>query len=136
MCWRDWSKISSSSSADAAASPAGMRLAWRSAFHYIADMDRAEVIDRLKATEPALRSHGVAALFLFGSFARGTADTDSDVDLFIDPDRGSRFGFDDFMDSYETVRAALPSREIGFSTREGIGKHVRPDVERQAIRIF
>jgi predicted nucleotidyltransferase len=99
-------------------------------------MDRTEVIHRLKAVEPALRSHGVAALYLFGSFARGSARQDSDVDLFIDPDRGSRFGFDDFMDSFDTLKAALPRREIGFSTRDGIGKHVRADVEREAIRVF
>lgn len=99
-------------------------------------MDRTEVMHRLKAAEPALRSHGVAALFLFGSFARDTADADSDIDIFIDPDRRSRFGFDDFMDSYEAVKAALPRREVGFSTRDGIAKHVRADVERDAVRIF
>jgi predicted nucleotidyltransferase len=99
-------------------------------------MDRTEVIDRLKAAEPALRSHGVAALYLFGSFARGSAGANSDVDVFIDPDRGSRFGFDEFMDSLDALKAALPSQEIGFSTRDGIGKHVRADVEREAIRVF
>src|SRR5262245_35842258 len=32
--------------------------------------NRAEMIDRLKATEPQLRAHGVAGLYLFGSYTR------------------------------------------------------------------
>ena len=36
-------------------------------------MDRNEVIAKLKAVEPQLRAHGVAALYLFGSYARDDA---------------------------------------------------------------
>jgi nucleotidyltransferase-like protein len=43
-------------------------------------MNRAEVINQLKSLEPELRAHGVAALYLFGSYARGDAGPDSDVD--------------------------------------------------------
>ena len=43
-------------------------------------MRRADVIARLKEAEPALRSFGVAGLYLFGSHARDEAQPDSDVD--------------------------------------------------------
>lgn len=99
-------------------------------------MERTEVILRLKSAEPALRSSGVAALFLFGSHARNAARPDSDIDIFVDPDRSKIFGFDDFMDSYEAVKAALSGHEVGFSTREGIGKYVRPHVESEALQVF
>ncbi|MDW6024124.1 nucleotidyltransferase domain-containing protein [Mesorhizobium sp. BAC0120] len=99
-------------------------------------MKRDEVIRRLKSTEPALRSRGIAALFLFGSHARDAAKPTSDIDVFVDPDRDKMFGFDEFMDSYETLKAALPDQQIGFSTREGIDRHVRPYVEREAVRVF
>src|SRR5689334_13092108 len=52
---------------------------------YIDAMRRDDVIARLKATEPALRGFGVAALYLFGSHARGDAQPDSDIDVFVDP---------------------------------------------------
>jgi hypothetical protein len=83
-------------------------------------MNQAEVLLRLKATEPALRSSGITALFLFGSYARDSAGAGSDIDIFVDPDRTKAFGFDEFMDSYEAIRDALPGYEIGFTTREGI----------------
>jgi predicted nucleotidyltransferase len=52
-------------------------------------MNRNEVIAKLKAAEPQLRAHGVAALYLFGSYARDEARQDSDVDVFVDPARRS-----------------------------------------------
>jgi len=99
-------------------------------------MNQTEVIQRLKSTEPALRSSGVAALFLFGSYARNGARADSDIDIFVDPDRSKTFGFDEFMDSYEAVKAVLSDYEIGFSTREGISRYVRPQVESEAVQVF
>lgn len=51
-------------------------------------------------------------------------------------ERAQTFGFDKFMDAYDAVKAALPGHEIGFSTREGIDKHVRPAVEREALQVF
>ena len=42
-------------------------------FRYLGGMKRADVIARLKETEPTLRSFGVAALYLFGSHARDEA---------------------------------------------------------------
>jgi predicted nucleotidyltransferase len=99
-------------------------------------MDRAEVIHRLRTTEPILRAHGVAALYLFGSYARDTATSGSDIDVFVDPESAGKFGFDAFMESYEALQSALPSREIGFSTRSGIDRHIRPLVEREAVRVF
>ena len=50
-------------------------------------MRRSEVIDRLKQAEPAIRELGASALYLFGSYARDEATTDSDIDVFIDKDR-------------------------------------------------
>ena len=46
-------------------------------------MKRAEVIAKLRAVEPMLRAHGVAALYLFGSYARDDARPDSDLDMFV-----------------------------------------------------
>jgi predicted nucleotidyltransferase len=47
---------------------------------YTEIMRRDDVIAKLKETEPELRGFGVAALYLFGSHARGEASPDSDVD--------------------------------------------------------
>ena len=99
-------------------------------------MNRSQVIAKLKAVEPDLRAHGIAGLFLFGSFSRDDANPDSDVDLFVDKASDRPFGFDELMSSYRTVSSALPNLEVSFGTREGLSKYVRDEIERDAIRIF
>ena len=99
-------------------------------------MKRAEVIGRLKAVEPRLRAHGIAALYLFGSYARDEARDDSDVDVFVDKTPGRRFSLNDFVGVYAVLRDAVPGSEINYTTREGIVEFYRPQIEQSAIRIF
>ena len=100
-------------------------------------MRRADVIARLKETEPVLRAYGVASLYLFGSHARDEAGAESDIDVFVDPAPDTDFGFLPFMQAYETLQNAFSHQvEIGYSTRTGLSRHIRQDVEREALRIF
>jgi predicted nucleotidyltransferase len=100
-------------------------------------MRRDDVIAKLKATEPALRGQGVGALYLFGSHARGEADVDSDIDIFVDPIADEQFGFLEFMGAYQAIRQAVgDGTDIGYSTRDGLSLYVRADIEREAVRIF
>jgi predicted nucleotidyltransferase len=99
-------------------------------------MKRAEAIARLKTVEPALRARGVGALYLFGSYSRDEAGPDSDLDVFVDPADDEFYGLDNFIGTYEELRSIFPGNKIGYSTREGLSKYIRADVEEQAIRIF
>jgi uncharacterized protein len=100
-------------------------------------MRRHEVIQKLRQTEPALRGSGVAALYLFGSYARDEAKSDSDVDVFVDPVPERDFGFLPFMDAYQTIQNAFGDAvEIGYSTRTGLSPYILGDVESEAVRIF
>ena len=100
-------------------------------------MQQADVIQALKSTEGELRRHGVAALYLFGSYARGEAGPDSDIDIFVEPGSDDAFGFLEFMGAYQALRQKFgPNVEIGYSTREGISKHIREAVEQEAVKIF
>jgi hypothetical protein len=71
-------------------------------------MDRDEIIAKLKAVEPQLREHGVAAPYLFGSYARDEARQDSDVDVFVDP------GTQDF---YSLSHSSAPTTSSGTPFR-------------------
>jgi predicted nucleotidyltransferase len=99
-------------------------------------MNRTDVIAKLKAVEPALRAHGVAGLYLFGSYARDDAGPDSDLDVFVDKAPGRKFGFDELMGSYYALCDALPGIEISYATRAGLSKYIKDEVEQQAVRIF
>jgi uncharacterized protein len=100
-------------------------------------MRRDDIIARLKEAETTLRARGVDALYLFGSYARDDARPDSDVDVFVDPVSDDRFGFLSYMDAYEEIRKALGREvDIGYSTRDGLSRYIRSNVEKEAIRIF
>ena len=98
-------------------------------------MRRNDVLATLKQAEPALRARGVAALYVFGSHARDEARPDSDVDVFIDKDTSHKFGFDEFMDVYLLLQERLGAG-VDYGTREGLHPVLRPEIEREAIRVF
>ena len=98
-------------------------------------MRRDEVVAKLKSIEPDIRALGAQSLFLYGSYARDEARSDSDVDIFIDKDPSRHFGFDEFMDIYFKLQSALGT-EVGYTTREGLVEFYRTDIEREALRVF
>ena len=99
-------------------------------------MRRSEIIAKLKETEPALRARGVGALYLFGSYARDEARPDSDVDVFVDPGTQDFYSLSHFVEASDVLRDAVPGRNIGYGTRNGLSKYIRPEVEQSAIRLF
>jgi uncharacterized protein len=102
---------------------------------YTQNMRRDDVIAKLKQTEPALRGFGVAALYLFGSHARDEARADSDIDVFIDVVPDAAFGLRPYMGAFETLKQAV-GEKVDYGTRNGLHPMLRPDIEREAIRIF
>jgi len=94
-------------------------------------VDRDEVIAKLKAVEPQLRAYRVAALYLFGSYARDEARQDSDVDVFVDPGTQDFYSLNHFVGAYEIIRRAVAGREIGYGTRDGLSTYIRPRSKRR-----
>ncbi len=99
-------------------------------------MNRNDVVEKLKTAEPALRAHGVGALYLFGSFSRDEGRPDSDIDIFVEAADEGFYDLSHYMGAYRAVKDSFPGMEIGYSTREGLSKEIRPIVEQEAIRIF
>lgn len=99
-------------------------------------MDRADLIDRLRSLEPRLRRHGVSALYLYGSRARGEARPGSDIDLLADFSNDRDTGLMAFMAPYDELARAFPGLAIGFSTRDQLEPLYKPHIEASAVRIF
>jgi uncharacterized protein len=102
----------------------------------IGAMNRADVIARLKAVEPALRSRGVAVLYLYGSYARDEARQDSDIDVLVELDDRADPGLIGYMAPYIYLEESFPEAAVGYSTQAGLEPLSRPSVEQSAIRIF
>lgn len=99
-------------------------------------MKRADVVARLKSVEPALRAHGVGALYLFGSYGRDEAGPESDIDVFVDPGSDRFYGLDHYTAAYDAIREALPGFSIGYGTRSSLSQSIRQVAEREALRVF
>jgi predicted nucleotidyltransferase len=99
-------------------------------------VNRAEVIARLKTAEPELRARGVAALYLYGSYARDEARPDSDVDVLVEPANDNFFSLESYMGAYFDLQKAVGGREVGYTTRDALSRYVRPYADQDAIRIF
>ena len=99
-------------------------------------MRRDEVIRQLKTIEPDARRMGVGALYLFGSHARDEARPDSDVDVFVDPERDEFYRLRNFMGVYDVLCEVLPSVKVDYGTRRGLSPYIVPYVTQDAIRVF
>jgi uncharacterized protein len=92
--------------------------------------DRSEVVQRLQQAEDQIRSLGVRRLALFGSFARATPRTDSDVDLLVEFERGKK-SFDSFMRLADVVEDIL-GRRVDLVTTEGLSPYIGPSILAEA----
>lgn len=88
-----------------------------------------EILRQLRNLEPTLRERGVAALWVFGSVARGEARPDSDVDLSLEFAPGtepSLFDLGRIKDQIQTV--------IGHPVDLGVHATLTPKAAETAAR--
>ncbi|HME23972.1 MAG TPA: nucleotidyltransferase domain-containing protein [Acetobacteraceae bacterium] len=89
---------------------------------------------KLKEREAELKQLGVRHLYLFGSTVRDEARPDSDIDLFLDYERG-KFSLFDLMDVRQRASDIL-GHKADVTTRDSLHKLLRPRIEASALQIF
>ncbi len=80
----------------------------------------------------AARRHGVRRVRVFGSFARGEATAESDVDLLVDLD-SARTLVD--LVAFQDEAAAILKRPVDAATADMLKDRVRVDAERDAVAL-
>ena len=98
-------------------------------------MKKAAAIKSLKQQTAALKQLGATALYLFGSTARDSAGSKSDLDLFIDYNPRGAFSALDLVAAKRLLETKLRTR-VDLTTRSGLHPLIRKSVEREATRIF
>ena len=82
-----------------------------------------------------LEAEGATSLFIYGSRARGDNRADSDVDVLVDFDEAKKFS----LFNLAGIKLAI-ERKLGIeahvTTRDSLYASIRPDVEKQSVRIF
>jgi predicted nucleotidyltransferase len=97
-------------------------------------MDAATIISEIKRHRATLEAAGVRHVFVFGSVARGTAGTASDVDLIFDQDIPG-FNLFDYSGLKLLAQDLLPF-EVDFIERSCLHPAVRARAEADAIQVF
>jgi uncharacterized protein len=98
-------------------------------------MKQAELIAALRDYGAALRENGATAIFVFGSRARGTERSDSDLDLFIDYDPTAKIpNLFRLMQIEEKISEAL-GIPVTITTRQALHPLMRESIERDAVRV-
>ena len=98
-------------------------------------MRRREAIAVLRGEAESVRALGATALYLFGSVARDSGSVASDLDLFIDYDRSSRFSLVELVGIKQLLehRLGIP---VDLTTRDSLDPLLRERIEASAERIF
>ena len=98
-------------------------------------MRRNEAVRLLRAHADAIRAIGATSLYLFGSTARDEAGAKSDLDLFIDYDKHSKFSAIELLRIKHYVSDALEI-DADVTTRDGLHPLIRDEVVASAERVF
>ena len=86
-----------------------------------------------KAVVPIAHLYGVKRLYLFGSYAKGTANKRSDVDLLVE--KGEPMSLLKLSGMRQMVQEAL-NIPVDLVTTAGIGEDFRKEIEETEILLY
>lgn len=89
-----------------------------------------EILHRLEAAKPTLQAkYPLAMLGIFGSYSRGEAHPDSDVDILVEFSRPVGFEIADLAMELEEILG----ERVDIASKKGISPRMLPYVERSLI---
>ena len=98
-------------------------------------MTRDEALGILKRHEGELRQRGVARAALFGSVARGEARPGSDIDVMVEFSPDAAISVWAYVGLKDLIQGFFGER-VDVVSRNGLNRHIRPTVEREALYAF
>ena len=90
------------------------------------DLTKERIINTICKSRAELLSLGVRSIGLFGSFARGEAKAESDVDILVEFDTAKKT-FDNFIDTCFLLEE-LFNRRVELVTKESLSPYIKPYV--------
>jgi predicted nucleotidyltransferase len=98
-------------------------------------MKRDVALQQLNRRADALKAMGATALYMFGSTVRDEAGEQSDLDLFIDYDRDSRFSLISLLKIKHFLEDEIGTN-VDIATRDSLHPRLRAGIEQSAYRVF
>lgn len=91
--------------------------------------DKQEIFILLRSQEDKIRRLGVKRLGLFGSFARGEQNRDSDIDVLVEFEKGQK-NFDHFI-HLAFLLEELFKRPVELVTPESLSPYLKPHIAQE-----
>src|SRR5258708_23684205 len=79
-------------------------------------------------------SKPVKKAYLFGSYARNEAMSDSDIDLLVELDYSQRIGLGFIQMQFDLEK--LLRRKVDLVSDDGLSKYIKPYVDKEKILIY
>ncbi len=92
------------------------------------DSEKRQLIADYLSKRPVLRA------YLFGSYVRGEADEDSDIDLLVDLDHSQRIGLQFIQMRIDLEK--LLNTKVDLVSSNGLSKYIKPLVDREKQLIY
>jgi predicted nucleotidyltransferase len=92
------------------------------------DNNQIEAINNYFRTQPVLKA------YLFGSYVRGSADKQSDIDILVDLDYSQKIGLQ-FIQMKIDLELLLNSK-VDLVSSNGMSKHIKPIVDNEKKLIY
>lgn len=93
------------------------------------------IVAALRSLEPELRKRGIASLALFGSFVRGEAQPDSDLDVLVSIDPAASFDLLDLVGVQNLIGDTL-GHKVDIVEKDSLKPLIRDDILAEAKSVF
>jgi predicted nucleotidyltransferase len=90
--------------------------------------------NKISLIQDYFKDKPVLKAYLFGSFARGDADKDSDYDILVELDYSQRIGLEYIQMQLDL--ASLLKGNVDLVSDKALSKHIRPFVEQEKLLIY
>ena len=92
------------------------------------DRSQLEEIKMYFSTRPVLKA------YLFGSYVRGEADSESDIDILVDLDYSQRIGLQFIQMKLDLEK--LLNQKVDLVSSNGLSKYIKPSIENEKQLIY
>lgn len=89
---------------------------------------------KIEAIKDYFKTRPVLKAFIFGSFARGSADSESDIDILVDLDYNERIGLQFVQMKLDLEK--LLEHKVDLVSTNGISRYIKPLVEKEKVLIY
>ena len=90
--------------------------------------------NQIEAIKNYFRTRPVLKAYLFGSYVRGNADKQSDIDILVDLDYSQKIGLQ-FIQMKIDLESLLSSK-VDLVSSKGMSKHIKPIVDNEKRLIY